>query len=430
MEKGIELDTTPRDPRYEIAHLRERLREAEELIEAIRSGRIDALVIHDHSDEESIYTLRGADHTYRVLIESMDEGAVILSGEDVILYCNRRLSDLLQVPVNHLLGSEMSEFLAPQDTDSFRILCRRAYEEKAAKTEIDLIAADGERIPTLISLCTLPVEGLEILCMVVTDLTEQKKNEATLASYSQRLIQKNKELERRAEQLARLSSELTMTEQRERRQMSRILHDGLQQMLASARMQVETLSNKLNQSHLKRSADLIVDILSESIQVSRSLCMDLSPPVLNEIGLAAGLEWLAKSMREKHNLNIETYLEKSAEPAKDIKFMAFDSVRELLFNAVKHAGVTQARVSLGPDGADRLRIMVSDEGAGFDLARLDSGPDHDGGFGLFSIRERIALIGGSLEIDTVPGQGSRFTMVFPRTMAFCAGRATQAADSV
>ncbi|MFW6333196.1 MAG: ATP-binding protein [Thermodesulfobacteriota bacterium] len=424
MEKGIDLNTTPRD---EIADLKERLREAEELIDAIRSGSIDALVIQDHADEESIYTLQGADHTYRVLIESMDEGAVILSGEEVILYCNRRLSDLLRVPVNHLLGSEMSGFLAPGDTDSFRRLCSRAYEEKTAKTEIDLIAADGERIPTLISLCTLPVDGLESLCMVVTDLTEQKNNEAILAAYSQRLIQKNKELERRAEQLARLSSELTMTEQRERRQMSRILHDGLQQMLASARMQVETLSNKLNQADLKRSADLIADILSESIQISRSLCMDLSPPVLHDIGLEAGLQWLARSMHEKHDLKVEIDLEKAGEPAEEIKFMAFDSVRELLFNAVKHARVPQVRVSLGPEGADRLRIMVSDEGAGFDLERIDSGPNQEGGFGLFSIRERITLIGGSLEIETAPGQGSRFTLVFPRTIETGVGGATQAA---
>lgn len=425
MEKGIDIDTTPRD---EIAHLKERLREAEELIDAIRSGRIDALVVHDHANKESIYTLRGADHTYRVLIESMDEGAVILSGEEIILYCNRRLSDLLQVPVNHLLGTEISEFMAPGDTDSFRLLCRRAYEETAAKTEIDLIAADSARIPTLISLCTLPVDGLEILCMVVTDLTEQKKNEATLASYSQRLIQKNAELERRAEQLARLSSELTMTEQRERRQMSRILHDGLQQMLASARMQVETLSRKLTQADLKRSADMILDILFESIQVSRSLCLDLSPPVLHDVGLAAGLQWLARSMREKHDLEVEIHLEKAGEPAEEIKFMAFDSVRELLFNTVKHAGIPQARVSLGPDGADRLRIMVSDEGAGFDLERLDSGPDQEGGFGLFSIRERITLIGGSLEIETAPGQGSRFTLVFPRTIVSSAGGSTRAGD--
>jgi PAS domain S-box-containing protein len=403
----------------EIEQLQAKLQDAEDLIEAIRNGRIDALVVHDGEDRDNVYTLKGADHTYRILIESMDEGALVLSDEGAILYCNRRMGELLGVPANHITGHAVTEFFEPPASEKFRALHDRAFKNGGGKTEINLLSAGGEPVPTLVSLRTLPMDGFKVLCMVVTDLTEQKKTEATLTSYSRSLVLKNAELERRTAQLARLSSELTMAEQRERKQMSKLLHDGLQQLLASARLQLDNMAGKLPAEPLKEAVKRIVHILSESIRMSRSLSVELSPPILHDAGLAGGLEWLARSMREKHDMKVEIDSEAFAEPAEDIKFMAFDAVRELLFNAVKHARASGARVLVRQDGENRLRITVRDEGVGFDASRLDSGPGEEGGYGLFSIRERISLIGGNLEIDSTPGEGSRFTLVIPGSVKSC-----------
>ena len=413
----------------DIERLQGRLREAEELIDAIRNGGIDALLVTG-PDESSVYTLKGADHTYRILIETMDEGAVVLSKGGTILYCNKRFAKMVRVPFNRAMGTSIADFLGPRDREMLRVLYSRVFGKECAKAEIALKSGDGEPIPALVSLCTLCVDDLEALCMVVTDLTEQKKSEETLKSYSKRLYRKNAELKKRAEQLARLSSELTMTEQRERKRMARILHDGLQQMLASAKLQVGCMQDKLDRRDQKRALVAIEAILADSIGIARSLCMDLSPPVLYEGGLAAGLEWLANSMREKHDFNVELSIEACPEPADDIKVLVFESVRELLFNAVKHSKANLAKVSLRQENGVWIRIVVSDEGAGFDIARFQEPENCGGGFGLFSIRERIGLLGGGLHIESAPGMGSRFTLTVPRigTPSVAFGGKTENAD--
>jgi CheY-like chemotaxis protein len=143
------------------------------------------------------------------------------------------------------------------------------------------------------------------------------------------------------------------------------------------------------------------------------LSAELSPPILQEGGLADGLEWLARWMRDRHRFNVDLAIEARPHLDEDVKVLLFESVRELLLNAVKHAGVPGARVRLGRVGADRLRVEVSDEGVGFDSGRMPPPGERGGGFGLFSIRERIALVGGVLEIENSPGKGSRFTLIAP-----------------
>jgi CheY-like chemotaxis protein/two-component sensor histidine kinase len=203
-----------------------------------------------------------------------------------------------------------------------------------------------------------------------------------------------------------------MAEQRERKRLSRILHDGLQQHLATAKMRISYFADKLRDRDGRHEALAIEDILGESIQMSRSLSVELSPPVLQEAGLAGGLEWLARWMRDKHNFNVELSLDGRPRLPEDVTVLVFESVRELLFNAVKHAKVSWARVSLQQNGSSETRIVVSDEGMGFDPALLTS-MESAGGLGLFSIRERIDSIGGSFEIDSAPGKGCRFALIVP-----------------
>ena len=243
---------------------------------------------------------------------------------------------------------------------------------------------------------------------------ERKVSERTadLSRKVDELRKANEQLDDRASQLKALAGKLTMAEQAERRRLSKMLHDGLQQHLVSAKMMLGGLAEQIDSVDLKQAVDEIEKMMGESVIMSRSLSAEISPPVLYEGSLSDGLEWLARWMSDKHHVSVDLTIAARSELHQDVKVLVFESVRELLFNTVKHAKVCKARVSLEQENGARLRITVSDEGAGFDPDRLTSARG-DVGFGLFSIRERIGLIGGSVEIDSAPGKGSCFILVVP-----------------
>jgi PAS domain S-box-containing protein len=209
-----------------------------------------------------------------------------------------------------------------------------------------------------------------------------------------------------AGQLRALAGELTLTEQRERRRLGKILHDHLQQLLVGAKFRVAILA-RTGDDLICEAASEIDRLLAESINVSRSLTAELSPPILQEGGLQAGLEWLARWMRDKHALQVDLKTQDGfPDLPNEMTALLFESLRELLFNTVKHAGVSSADVSIRPLKDRSLRIQVRDEGRGFDPTSIAPSSGGGGGFGLFSIRERMNLIGGKVEIDSAPGQGA------------------------
>jgi PAS domain S-box-containing protein len=254
------------------------------------------------------------------------------------------------------------------------------------------------------------------------DITERKQAEMALAELNEMLERKveertadlhaaNQALEERAAQLRSLAGELTTAEQRQRKSIAKLLHDGLQQFLVAARLRQSGLIEQLGDHAAKQSAQDVEGLLTESISVSRSLSIELCPPVLDG-GILAGLEWLTRFMAAKHGLNVSIITETAAPILpEDVKIFMFESVRELLLNVVKHSKTLSAKVHLKED-QQRLQVVVSDSGAGFDMCALQR-RKVGGAFGLFSIRERIGLVGGSIEIDSSPGMGSRFTLSVP-----------------
>jgi PAS domain S-box-containing protein len=280
-----------------------------------------------------------------------------------------------------------------------------------------LLRKGGDEIPIDDSGAPLRDEEGRILGVVLTfrDITERKRAEKSLRQANEglerRVHERTAELQERADQLGRLSSQLTMAEQRERKRLAQILHDGLQQYLVAAKIQVGGLIELSPDAALKQAAAEVEDLLNESVKVSRSLAAELSPPILHEAGLLAGLEWLSRWKYKKHGLKVQLSIHMDAPVlTEDVKILLFESIRELLLNVVKHAKTDSARVSLFQQDERSLQIIVSDNGVGFDPA---SESVNDGNFGLFSIRERLSLIGGRLEVDSSPGKGARFTLTAP-----------------
>jgi len=251
------------------------------------------------------------------------------------------------------------------------------------------------------------------------DITDKKRVEAELRQAKKeleaRVRQRTMELQRRAEQLSELSSELTMAEQRERKRIAQILHDDLQQMLSAAKLHAEGLGEKIADRH-KRDLLKIGELLTESINASRSLTMELSPPILQEKNVSAILEWIAAWAKSTHGLEVELQAEQAAlVEEEEIRNLIFRSTRELLFNIVKHAGVDHATMELSSVDEEHLLIIVRDCGKGFDGdARSVEGRSRVG-FGLLSIQERVKLIGGHFTVDSSPGAGTCFSMILPKS---------------
>jgi signal transduction histidine kinase/ActR/RegA family two-component response regulator len=219
--------------------------------------------------------------------------------------------------------------------------------------------------------------------------------------------------EQRAKQLRLLASELTQAESRERRRLAQLLHDHLQQLLVAAKLGLGTAARRITDTEVRERLKGVDSLINESIEASRSLTMELSPPILYEAGLGQALLWLARWMQEKHSLKVTVDAHEDAEPfAEETRVLLFQVARELLFNVVKHAGVDEAAVSLHRR-SDSCDLVVEDQGYGFD-AEATLASEHRGEhFGLFSTRERLGLLGGTMRISSAIGSGSRIVLSVP-----------------
>jgi len=248
----------------------------------------------------------------------------------------------------------------------------------------------------------------------LTNTVEQLRAEAARRVQAEQSLQRtNEDLRRRAEQLARLASELTIAEQRERHRLAEVLHDDLQQVLVGTKYHLELAANWAGKDQrIARMVEQAGTLLGEAVLKARTLSYELCPPTLRQQGLVSGLEWLARQMEEKHGLAVGVAWEGAVEPVSEaIGILVYKAVQEMLFNVVKHAGVREAEVRVRRTD-NRLEVSVADRGKGFDAASVAPGAEIRT-FGLFSIRERLGLMGGRLDVQSAPGCGSTFVLHIP-----------------
>jgi PAS domain S-box-containing protein len=214
-------------------------------------------------------------------------------------------------------------------------------------------------------------------------------------------------------QLRSLASELSLAEERTRRQIATDVHDRIGQNLAISKMKLQHLSETIKGPQIRPTIDEIKEIIAETIESTRTLTFEISPPVLYELGFEAAIEWLLRKARKQQHLKTDFQTDGRKKPLdENVCVFLFQAVRELLINVAKHAKAENVTVSVSRLD-DHIKVSVADDGVGFDTNKLESVHPNPSGFGLFSIRERLSYIGGKLHIDSKPGKGAQFTITAP-----------------
>jgi PAS domain S-box-containing protein len=245
---------------------------------------------------------------------------------------------------------------------------------------------------------------------IMVDITHSKQVEERLRELAADLEAK---VEERTKQLRRLSAQMTMTEERERRMLAEDLHDNLGQLLAVIKIKLTTLAAGL----LPSSISEVVALVDQAELSARSITMELSPPILHSLGLMLALEWLGDEMERVYGIVVRI----EGDPCEnalgqEVQAVLYRSVRELLINVAKHAGVREASVSC-LCGESQVVLVVDDDGCGFDSADHHGTMSGQRSFGLSSIYERMINIGGAMEVDSSPGNGATITLTVPCQIA-------------
>jgi len=223
----------------------------------------------------------------------------------------------------------------------------------------------------------------------------------------------NREKIIREKQLTGLTHQLIQTEERERRRIAVNLHDHIGHALSNIMLKLGTFKQSFPASNSADMIDDISTIVEQCIEDTHSLTFDISPPILYDLGMEEALDWLAEQTQTKHNIMIRFEDDEQDKPLDEsVRVLLFQAARELLFNMVKHSQATLATVSI--ERIDQnIKIVIEDNGIGFDPSAERYRANKKGGFGLFSIKERLAQLGGRFKIDSTPGKGARITIISP-----------------
>ncbi|HYA88684.1 MAG TPA: sensor histidine kinase, partial [Nitrospirota bacterium] len=236
--------------------------------------------------------------------------------------------------------------------------------------------------------------------IIARDISERKDMEEKIRNYQ-------KELYAAAAEMSTLESRV---EERERYLIAADLHDYVGQNLVLLQLKMGLLQRFLSDPNMLRHVEEIRELIGKTIQYTRSLTVELNPPILVEIGFKAAIESLAEAFEKIHGLKIK--IKDDGQPIQidsECRYLYFRCVREILMNVVKHSQASNVEIAMSRS-ADRLYVTVADNGTGFDMSIADR---KKAGFGLFSIRERMKRLGGYCEIQTNPGAGTAVILAMP-----------------
>lgn len=346
--------------------------------------------------------LREAEERFRTIFENTVIGLYRTAPDGRLLMANPALVKMLGYSsFEELAGRKLEE--GGFDPACPRSVFRQQMEKKGKVIGLEStwIKRDGSKLFVCESGVAVRNEQGNVIYYegTVEDVTERKEAEGKLLVYQ--------------DQLRFLASELSLGEERLRRRIATGVHDNIGQNLAITKIKLESLAESISSPELASSLDEIRRLIAQTINGTRSLTLELSPPVLYELGFEAAVGWLVRQTKQQYGFTTKFECDQRAKPMDhNVCVFLFQAVRELLVNVAKHAQAQNVTVS-SRKVDDEIQITVEDDGVGFDTSHIKSHNYKTSGFGLFSIRERLSHIGGHLDVESRPGRGTRVTLVAP-----------------
>ncbi len=336
----------------------------------------------------------------RVLIDNLPLMIFKLDREGTVLSANKHGARELGYGSSELVGRPVFGLIHAEERPALERQLAWALDSpgKALRWELRKLRRDGSEMWVRETVRAVhDDDGSPEILMVCEDVSERRRAVGRLAEYRDRLRD--------------LNAELSRLEEREDRRIARVLHDEVGQTLAAARMAICELRDWESVDDRSRRLEELRQMIEASIEVTRSLTFQLSPPILYELGLTAALQALGEKMERDHGIALRFELTEGWSPPPDgIAEVVYRAVRELLHNVVKHARASSVRLDFGGTG-DRTWIRLEDDGVGFDASA--GHPAAGRSLGLFHVRERMVRLGGRFEIDSAPGRGTRALLTLP-----------------
>jgi two-component system, NarL family, sensor kinase len=383
-----------------VEQLKARVAELEETLRAIRTGEVDAVLVSSAQGDQ-VFTLQGAEHPYRLLVESIEEGAATLSDDGTVLYSNRSFAAFFDAPLEKFIGAPLHNFVTGNDAEFLKTLIMGA-RLTSTRGEIRLVKKHGK--PRTIRLTLSPNRelGLEAICAVATELTE--------------IVDANEALRVTETSLRQLSARLLQLQDEERRRIARDLHDVTGQKVAVLSMSLDRLARLTEQRkpEAKESIKESREIVSQIGEEIRTLSYILHPPLLDECGLASAVHWYAEGFEKRSGIKLEVSIDADLPrlPA-DAETTLFRVVQESLTNVHRYSGSSSAKIRISKNSRE-VRLEIIDYGhgskSGTARAKLDGAAPL--GVGIPGMRERLHQLGGGLTVD-FGTNGTRVTATLP-----------------
>jgi PAS domain S-box-containing protein len=388
----------------EYQRLRERVTELEQILSAIRHGEVDALVVQVPGGER-VFVLQGAEHPYRVLVETINEGAAALDADGTVLFANSRFAEFLGVPLEKFIATKLQTHVSVSELAKLERLIENG-RRGSSKGEIELTNDSNQK--RLVRLSLSPVKDAEsqvpTICAVATDLSE--------------VVDANEALKINEEALRQLSSRLLELQDEERRRIARDLHDVTGQKLALQCIALSRMTRLLSPSANEETKESITQCLDLTNQISeeiRTLSYLLHPPLLDELGLPSAVKWYTQGFQKRTGIRTDVDIARNLPRLRpDAEVALFRVVQESLTNVHRYSGSPTAYVRIGQRDGD-LKMEVGDRGKGMppEKSKASAGEIAPLGVGIQGMRQRIRQLSGRLEIFSEPGKGTVVTAFLP-----------------
>jgi PAS domain S-box-containing protein len=386
-------------------------------------------------------TLRNSEARYRAIVESQTEFVTRFLPGGIFTYANKALAQWHGLKTEDLIGKSFYPYIHENDREAtIRKIEALSVADPRVTIEERVVSPDGKLCwHQWTNYAFFDEEGHVVEYQAVgRDITEKKEAEICLAKAKETLehevrertaaltltneqltheIDERKRIEQHLvdyqRKLEDISLELTLATDRERGRIAEELHDDVGQRLILSRIKLDALASQLSGRDHELAVKAIQELIDKILNDIRSMTFQLRPPILAGAGLVAAVQWLVEDLKEKYGLRIEVeYDTTPINLAYETKSSIFQVVRELLLNVAKHANTDRAIISV-TTGANILNVTVTDYGIGFDAATANKKIGRTGGFGIFSIKQRIEHLDGTLTLESKPGEGSRATITVP-----------------